>query len=691
MSDTKNMKLFALSSNQEIAQRIADAAGVPLGKVSSRQFSDGEIQVNIEESVRGYDVYIIQSTSYPVNNHLMELLIMVDACVRASANTINVVLPYFGYARQDRIASSREPLTAKLVANMLVKAGVSRVLTLDLHAVQVQGFFDIPVDNLYTIPLFAKHYCDKGLTGSDVVVVSPKNSGVKRARSLAEYLDAPIAIIDYAQDDSERSQGYIIGDVEGKKAILIDDILNTGRTFSEAAKILERDGATEIYAVSSHGLFVNGAAELLDATNIKEILVTDSVLTESRKPKNVQYITASELIGDAMVRIHERKPVSPLFKQKLGEFLIYLDNAATTPMSSVAISAMTQVMQETYGNPSSIHGHGRQAGKLLREARQELASLLGTKPQHIFFTTGGTESNNTAIIGYCLRHQNRGKHIITTAIEHHAVLEPIKYLVENFGFEVTILQPENQEITADQVKNALREDTILVSTMFANNETGTLLPIAEIGEVLKNHPAVYHVDAVQAVGKLEILPEKLGIDFLSASAHKFYGPKGVGFLYAASTDFDSYLHGGDQEQKKRAGTENLPAIVGMIAALKDDLENQAQNFEKVQQLKDTFLKEMAETDYYLNQGKDQLPYVLNIGFPGQRNDLLLLRLDLEGISISTGSACTAGVVQVSHVLQAFYGEDSPRLHESVRISISPQNTEQEMHTLAQTLKEIIGG
>jgi len=217
MSDTKNMKLFALSSNQEIAQRIADAAGVPLGKVSSRQFSDGEIQVNIEESVRGYDVYIIQSTSYPVNNHLMELLIMVDACVRASANTINVVLPYFGYARQDRIASSREPLTAKLVANMLVKAGVSRVLTLDLHAVQVQGFFDIPVDNLYTIPLFAKHYCDKGLTGSDVVVVSPKNSGVKRARSLAEYLDAPIAIIDYAQDDSERSQGYIIGDVEGKR------------------------------------------------------------------------------------------------------------------------------------------------------------------------------------------------------------------------------------------------------------------------------------------------------------------------------------------------------------------------------------------------------------------------------------------------------------------------------------------
>ena len=371
--------------------------------------------------------------------------------------------------------------------------------------------------------------------------------------------------------------------------------------------------------------------------------------------------------------------------------MIYLDNAATTPMSPVAISAMTQVMQETYGNPSSIHGHGRQSGKLLREARQELARLLGTKPQHIFFTSGGTESNNTAIIGYCLRHQDRGKHIITTAIEHHAVLEPIEYLVEKFGFEVTILEAENQEITADQVKNALREDTILVSTMYANNETGTLLPIAEIGKVLHGHQAVYHVDAVQAIGKLEILPEKLGIDFLSASAHKFHGPKGIGFLYATSTDFDSYLHGGDQEQKKRAGTENLPAIVGMVAALKNDIEHLKTNFEKVQQLKDTFLNEIAEIDYYLNQGKDQLPYVINIGFPGQRNDLLLLRLDLEGISISTGSACTAGVVQVSHVLKALYGENSPRLHESVRISISPQNTEQEMITLAKILKKIIGG
>ena len=371
--------------------------------------------------------------------------------------------------------------------------------------------------------------------------------------------------------------------------------------------------------------------------------------------------------------------------------MIYLDNAATTPMSAVAISAMTKVMQEAHGNPSSIHGHGRQAGKLLREARQELAQLLGTKPQHIFFTSGGTEGNNTAIIGYCLRHQEQGKHIVTTAIEHHAVLETIDYLVQHFGFEATIIQPENQEITAQQIQKALRDDTILVSTMFANNETGTLLPISEIGQILKQHPAAYHVDAVQAIGKIPIHPEELGIDFLTASAHKFHGPKGIGFLYASSMDFDSYLHGGDQEQKKRAGTENLAAIVGMVAALKEDLEKQEDNFQHIQNLENAFLAELEGIPYYLNRGQHHLPYVLNIGFPCQKNDLLLLRLDLAGISISTGSACTAGIVQSSHVLEAMYGANSERLKESVRISLSPENTVEDLHTLSKTLKEIIGG
>ncbi|MBF0777530.1 ribose-phosphate diphosphokinase [Streptococcus cuniculi] len=309
----KQIKLFSLNANRAIAEKIAAASGIPLGKMTTRQFSDGEIQVNIEESVRGVDVYIIQSTSYPVNNHLWELLIMVDACKRASAHSVTVVMPYFGYARQDRTAAPREPITAKLVANMLVKAGVDRVLSLDLHAVQVQGFFDIPVDNLFTVPLFAEHYMAKGLCNENVVIVSPKNSGIKRARSLAEYLNSPIAIIDYAQDDADRTEGYIIGDVAGKTAILIDDILNTGRTFSEAARIVQEGGATEIYAVASHGLFAGTAAELLDQAPIKEVLVTDSVASKEQLPQNIAFITASELIADAIIRIHERRPVSPLF------------------------------------------------------------------------------------------------------------------------------------------------------------------------------------------------------------------------------------------------------------------------------------------------------------------------------------------------------------------------------------------
>ena len=370
--------------------------------------------------------------------------------------------------------------------------------------------------------------------------------------------------------------------------------------------------------------------------------------------------------------------------------MIYLDNAATTPMSAVAISEMTKVMQETHGNPSSIHSHGRQAGKLLREARQDLAHLLGTKPQHIFFTSGGTESNNTAIIGYCLRHQNRGRHIITTAIEHHSVLETIDYLVQHFGFEATIIQPVNQEITAQQIQKALRDDTILVSTMYANNETGSLLPIAEIGRVLKEHPAAYHVDAVQAVGKLAVAPEELGVDFLTASAHKFHGPKGVGLLYAKKPDFFNLLHGGDQEDKRRASTENLISIAGMAQALKEATDQLDANYQYIQSLSDRILTGLEDLDFYLNNTNSKLPHVLNIGFPGISNDILLLRLDMAGISVSTGSACTAGTVQPSHVLAAYYGEDSPRLKESIRISLSEFNTTAEVDTFITTIHKILG-
>ena len=311
-----HLKLFALTSNPALAEHISQFTGVPLGKVSTKQFSDGEIMINMEESVRSRDVFIVQSTSCPVNDHLWELLIMIDACKRASAHSVNLVMPYFGYARQDRTATSREPITAKLVADMIVKAGADRVLTLDLHAVQVQGFFDIPVDNLFTIPLFADYYRKNGIYGDDVVVVAPKNSGIKRARSLAEYLESPIAIVDYEEDDKQRENGYVIGNVTGKKVILIDDILNTGVTFANAAAVVKEAGASEIYAVASHGLFTTNAADAFEKADIKEILVTDSVVTEHRKPANVKWLSAAEYLANAILRIHEGRPVSPLFEHE---------------------------------------------------------------------------------------------------------------------------------------------------------------------------------------------------------------------------------------------------------------------------------------------------------------------------------------------------------------------------------------
>ncbi|MEW4353771.1 cysteine desulfurase family protein [Streptococcus pneumoniae] len=369
--------------------------------------------------------------------------------------------------------------------------------------------------------------------------------------------------------------------------------------------------------------------------------------------------------------------------------MIYLDNAATTPMSKRAIAAMLEVMNTTFGNPSSTHHLGRAANKQLRESRQVIADLLETKPQHIFFTSGGTESNNTVLKGYALAHKDQGKHIISTAIEHHSVLETLEYLTDEFGFEVTYITPKKGN-TLQQIKEALREDTILVSTMYANNETGLLLPISEIGALLKNHQAAFHVDAVQAVGKLPIYPEQLGIDFLSASAHKFHGPKGIGFLYAKPLAFQKLLHGGSQEEKRRAGTENLAAIAGMATALQEGLEHVQKNLDYVSQLKKQLLDELAGIDFYLNESGENLPYVINIGFPNQNKDMLLLRLDLAGIAVSTGSACTAGVSEPSHVLAALYGSDSPRLVESIRISLSEQTTSQEIATLTNTLKTILG-
>ncbi|EOL42426.1 ribose-phosphate diphosphokinase [Enterococcus phoeniculicola] len=314
------LKIFSLNGNRPLAEKIAKVFGTELGKSVVKQFSDGEISINVEESIRGDHVYLIQSTNAPVNDNYLELLIMIDAMKRASAKTINVVLPYYGYARQDRTAKPHEPITAKLVANMLQEAGATRVLTLDLHAVQVQGFFDIPVDNLFTMPLFAHYYRELGLTGDDIVVVSPKNSGVQRARSLSEYLNATLAIIDQSEEDNPET-GYVIGNVEDKICIMVDDILNTGETFAYGATVLKKNGAREVHACASHGLLSPPAKEILDAAPIKDICITDSVwTTEEKHPENLTIITCSQLMGEAVKRIHENTPMSPLFRLEEKEF-----------------------------------------------------------------------------------------------------------------------------------------------------------------------------------------------------------------------------------------------------------------------------------------------------------------------------------------------------------------------------------
>lgn len=370
--------------------------------------------------------------------------------------------------------------------------------------------------------------------------------------------------------------------------------------------------------------------------------------------------------------------------------MIYLDNAATTALTPSVIEKMTNAMTSNYGNPSSIHTFGRQANQLLRECRQIIAEYLNVNSREIIFTSGGTESNNTAIKGYALANQLKGKHIITSEIEHHSVLHTMTYLSERFGFDITYLKPNHGQITAKDVQEALRDDTIMVSLMFANNETGDFLPIQEIGQLLRNHQAVFHVDAVQVFSKMELDPHSLGIDFLAASAHKFHGPKGVGILYCAPHHFDSLLHGGDQEEKRRASTENIISIAGMSQALTDATTNTLKNWTHISQLRTTFLDAISDLDFYLNNGQDCLPHVLNIGFPGQNNGLLLTQLDLAGFAVSTGSACTAGTVEPSHVLTSLYGANSPRLNESIRISFSELNTQEEILELAKTLRKIIG-
>ncbi|GGL64117.1 ribose-phosphate diphosphokinase [Sporolactobacillus putidus] len=308
-----NLKVFSLNSNPDLAKQIAEHIGIHLGECLVSSFSDGEIQISIEESIRGSEVYVIQSTSDPVNQHLMELLIMIDALKRASAKTINVVIPYYGYARQDRKARSREPITAKLVANLLETAGASRILTMDLHAPQIQGFFDIPVDQLLSVPILSEYFMSKKL--EDIVIVSPDHGGVTRARKMADRLKAPIAIIDKRRPRPNVSEVMnIIGDIQGKTAIIIDDIIDTAGTITLAANALVERGAKKVYACCTHPVLSGPAIDRIQASAISELVVTNTIpLPEQKNIDKIVQLSVAPLVGEAIIRIHEKLSVSRLF------------------------------------------------------------------------------------------------------------------------------------------------------------------------------------------------------------------------------------------------------------------------------------------------------------------------------------------------------------------------------------------
>ncbi len=307
------LKVFTCNANPQLAKEIADHIGIPLGNAEVVRFSDGEIQIKLNESVRGADVFVIQSTSAPVNQNLMELLIMLDALKRASAKSINVVIPYYGYARQDRKARARDPITAKLVANLIETAGAHRVIAMDLHATQIQGFFDIPVDHLLGVPILAKYFLEKEL--SDIVVVSPDHGGVTRARKLAERLEAPIAIIDKRRPEPNVAEVMnIVGNIDGKTAILIDDMIDTAGTITLAANALVESGAKGVYACCSHPVLSGPAIDRIANSKIEELVVTNTIaLTEEKLIPKIKMLSIAPIIGEAIIRVHEELSVSKLF------------------------------------------------------------------------------------------------------------------------------------------------------------------------------------------------------------------------------------------------------------------------------------------------------------------------------------------------------------------------------------------
>ncbi len=371
---------------------------------------------------------------------------------------------------------------------------------------------------------------------------------------------------------------------------------------------------------------------------------------------------------------------------------IYADNAATTKMSRTAINAMLPYMETYFGNPSSLHTVGQQAAEALQKARETVAACLGCQPREITFTSGGSEADNQAIISAARIGQRKGKqHIISTAFEHHAVLHTLKKL-EKEGFEVQLLDVgPTGTVTAAQVSDAIREDTCLVTVMYANNEIGSILPIPEIGGVCREKGVLFHTDAVQAAGHLHIDVKAQNIDMLSLSAHKFHGPKGVGLLYARQgIPLTNIIEGGAQERGKRAGTENIPGIVSMATALQEACEHIDENAAKVSALRDKLIEGLAGIPHSAVNGDlvHRLPGNVNFCFEGIEGESLLLLLDAKGICASSGSACTSGSLDPSHVLLAI-GRPHEVAHGSVRLSLCEWNTQEEVDYMLQVIPQIV--
>ncbi|MBR6442479.1 MAG: cysteine desulfurase [Clostridia bacterium] len=371
---------------------------------------------------------------------------------------------------------------------------------------------------------------------------------------------------------------------------------------------------------------------------------------------------------------------------------IYADHAATTAMSEAAIDAMTRCMREEYGNPSSLYRIGQRAKEVLEQAREEVASVINAEPREIYFTSGGSEADNQAIRSAALAGKKKGKnHIISSAFEHHAVLHTLEQL-KTEGFEVTLLDVhENGIVLPEEVEAAIRPETCLVTIMYANNEIGTIQPIREIGAVCRAHQVLFHTDAVQAVGPLAIDVQAENIDYLSASSHKFHGPKGVGFLYARKgVPLTPLINGGAQEKGKRAGTENLPGIVGMAAALKETVAERQAEAARLTVLRDRLIAGLKEIPHSALNGdaEKRLPGNVSFCFEGIEGESLLLLLDEKGISASSGSACTSGSLDPSHVLLAI-GRVHDVAHGSLRLTLGRENTPEDVEYIISAAKDVV--